>query len=501
LLLRAGVRAVYQQAGHVGDTSHSAIPPSPPDEKSRGSARLAGLLENAFTTDSKDLLCEILRQMAAGEVLLPFEALPLALNATDTEVREHLLPLFGERGRWLSDFHPDWSWARSGAATLGEKGREELARAWEEGTIRERCLVLRTLRRSDPEEARRWLEPALPKEKAEHRARLVAVLETGLSDVDLAFLEAQLDDRSQQVKEVAGKLLALLPQSELARRMRERAEAMLSGDTKGVLRKGLKLVCEPPEEIDASWERDGVSAKPPAGVGKRAFWAESVASCVPPSHWTRKFDAEPETLIEAIEDDPFETALLQGWTIAAARFVARDADSRAWLAPLWKHWAGRAGRLEDKGRGRAFDNLRILLPAMDQKMAERSVLALIEDKSVDVYALSLLDLLPRPWSVSFSQRFLALARSVLESSTDNRGYQWGTTLLTAARAIPRESFATALAAWPLQADPTAGQSRWAEREIEHFHEIMRMRQSLYEELDQNVGWDKRGSASAGPPSS
>src|SRR5579872_2834190 len=349
LLLRAGVRAVYRQAGRVADLSPAAIAPSPPDSKSRGSARLAGLLENAFTTDSTDLLCEILRQMAGGDVLLPCEVLPIALNATDSEVREHLLPLLGERGRWLSDFHPDWSWARHGAATLGEKGREELTRAWEEGTIRERCRVLTTLRRSDANEARQWLEPVLPKEKAEHRARLVGVLETGLSDADQAFLETQLDDRSQQVKEIAGKLLSQLPQSELARRMRERAEAMLSGETKGVLRKRLKLVCEPPEEIDQSWERDGVSAKPPAGVGKGAFWAESVMSCVPPSHWTRKFDAEPDALIDATEDDPFETALLQGWTTAAARFVARDPDSRAWIAPLWKHWAGRAARLEEKG--------------------------------------------------------------------------------------------------------------------------------------------------------
>jgi hypothetical protein len=485
LLLRAGVRAVYRQAGQVGDTSHSAIAPSPPDSKSRGSVRLAGLLENAFTTDSKDLLSEILRQMAGGDVLLPCEVLPLALNAVDAELREQLLPVLGERGRWLSDFHPDWSWARNGAATLGEKDREERTRDWEEGTIRERCQVLTTMRRSDPAEARRWLEPALPKEKAEHRARLVAVLETGLSDADQAFLEAQLDDRSQQVKEVAGKLLALLPQSELAGRMRDRAEAMMSGETKGLLRKRLKLVCEPPEEIDASWERDGISGKPPAGVGKRAFWAESVASCVPPSHWTRKFDSEPESLLEATSDDPFEIALLQGWTFAAARFVARDADSRAWLAPLWKHWADKAGRLEDKGRDRAVQNLRVLLPTMEQDTAESAVLALIEDKSTDVYSLSLLDLLPRPWSAGFSQKYLALARGVLDSSTDNRGYQWGNTLLTAARAIPRESFADALSAWPLQADPTAGQSRWAERETERFHEIIRMRQSLYEELNQS----------------
>ncbi len=219
-------------------------------------------------------------------------------------------------------------------------------------------------------------------------------------------------------------------------------------------------------------------------------------SCVPPSHWTRKIDAEPDALIDATEDDPFETALLQGWTTALARFVARDPDSRAWIAPLWKHWAGRAARLEEKGRDRAAYHLRILLPIMDQKTAESSVLALIKDKAIDVYVLSLLDMLPRPWGSGFSQEYLALARGVLSSSADNRGYSWGNTLLTAARALPRESFAAALDAWPLQEDATAGPSRWAEREIERFHEIIRMRQSLYEELNQNVRWDKRGSASA-----
>ena len=49
---------------------------------------------------------------------------------------------------------------------------------------------------------------------------------------------------------------AVCPTRPWPRRMRNRAAAMLSSETKGFLRKKTKLSCAPPEKIDRDWERD-----------------------------------------------------------------------------------------------------------------------------------------------------------------------------------------------------------------------------------------------------
>lgn len=485
-LLRAGARAVSRQAGRIGDRFPNAIGPSPADEWPRGSARLAGLLQNAFATDSKDLLIEFLRQMRGSRLLLPCELLPQALNMSDVAVREHLLPVLGERGRWLSRFRPDWSWVLSGVATLSGSDRNALQREWDEGTNQQRCRVLRTLRQSSGDEGREWLKPAFAGEKADHRARLLATFEHGLSPADEAFLEECLDDRSKQVKEIAAGLLAQLPASDLAGRMQARADAMLTAGAKGVIRKKLKFTCEPPEQIDSSWQRDGIATKPPSGQGKRAYWTEAVLSAVSPEFWCRKFDAEPVPLIAAVGDDPFETAVLTGWTRAAVRFSRNNSDAAAWLNPLWDRWAAKAARTAGKARSAAYERLQQLIAVMPPADAEASVARLLQAarKSQETESLSLLALLPRPWSENFSREFISAARGVLKSWSDNRSYQWANTLFTAAKAIPRRTFSAALAPWDVkETKQTSGYVQFAVRETDKFCDTIRTRMSFYEEVE------------------
>lgn len=490
LLLRAGLQAVFQQAGQVGAHGVAAVEPAPPDSTPCGSARLTGLLQNAFATDSKELLIEFICQMAGSGLSLPYELLPQALNTTDAKVREHLLPVLGERGRWLSTFHANWSWVESGVAVLSGRDRDALEREWEWGTIPQRCHVLATLRRADADEARRWLEPILSTEKPDHRARLLATFEHGLTTADEAFLESCLDDRSGQVKEVAVGLLARLPESALAGRMRERADAMLNVETRGRIRKQLKLVCEPPEKIDKAWQRDGVAAKPPRGKGKRAYWAETVLSTVPPAYWSSKFQTPAAALVDAAEDDPFEVDVLAGWTRAVIRFSTAESATSNWLIPLWKFWTGRAERLNGQGRAAALEQLAMLIPAMSLSDAESCVLEQLQaaQKNHDSEALSMLALLPRPWNAKFSHKYLNLVRDVLKSSSDNHSYQWANTLFTAAKAIPREVFASALTPWEVK---SAEKSMWfaqsAEREAARFCDLIRARQSFYTEVAREGG--------------
>ena len=361
-----------------------------------------------------------------------------------------------------------------------------MKRVWDEGSIAERGAALALFRRTNPAAARDWLAQVFSREKPNNRASLLEKLETGLSADDESFLDACLADRSSSVVQVAARLLCRLPKSALAGRMRTRGDAMLSGEQKGFLRKKPRLVCAPPEKIDRDWERDGIPARAPAGKGLRAFWAETTLAAIPPAHWQEHLSLAPAALIEAIEEDNFEAAVLAGWTEAAIRFAACDVASAEWLVPLWRHWSGAAERMKGRGRAEALERLKGLLPAMNREQAEQSLIELFEtaQKTDDVESLALVPMAPRPWSADFSRQFLAIIRQVLKKRSDNAAYQWAGALFSVARAIPAEVFPSALAPWEI---PEAGASAaWhvnaIQREIDQFIETVQTRQSFLEEI-------------------
>lgn len=486
LLIRSGLQAVYDLAGRRPIAGIDAVAPAPFETNRSPSRKLAGLLQNAIATKANDLVIEFLRQMHASQIVVPHDLLPELLDSKEADLRETLLPVLGERGRWLSRLNPDWSWVHSGVAHLTDAGQQELIRVWEGGAIRERCQVLATLRRADPRAAREWVAEVFAQEKPAHRVSLLKALEAGLSADDEPFLEATLADRSSAVVQAAASLLCRLPQSALAARMRERASAMLHAETKGILRKKTKLTCTPPEKIERDWERDGIPKQAPSKRGHRAFWAETILAAVPPSHWVESLGQEPAALIEAVLDDPFADAVLAGWTEAAIRFAGSEPKSAAWLMPLWEHWAGAAGRMTGSGREAALERLKGLAPSLSREQIEAGMLTLFEaaPTAEGVDLLGLLTMVPRPWSAKFSGKFLAIARNVLKKDSDNAAYQWANSLFVVARAIPAEVLSQALASWDL-AEPSRS-STWhvdaVRREIEKFMETIQTRQSFLAEL-------------------
>lgn len=262
-LLRAGARAVFGQCGRV---AAEAVPPAPCPEESRPAPgpKLVVPLQSAMGPDSWDLAAEFFGQLEAAGLLVPAELLPEALGAGDAAVRERLLPVLGERGRWLSRFNPDWAWVTTSVLALSGRDREALLRKWDEGSFPERCRVIETLRRSDPAEARKLVGEAVEREKPEHRVRLLESLLTSLGPEDVPLLESRLDDRAEQVRRAAAGLLARVPGSALARRMQERADAMLSAESRGGKLKRLR--CTPSSNSPTSWPR---WPKPTTGSGRR----------------------------------------------------------------------------------------------------------------------------------------------------------------------------------------------------------------------------------------
>lgn len=480
-LLRAGVRAVYEECGRVARPEVSVPEASPRESRPVAAQKTVGLLRNAIASQSWDLLAEFLRQLEATGLVLPPELLPEVLDLSDAAVRERLLPVLGERGRWLSEFNPDWAWVTESVATLSARDRGSLMRGWDEGNFSQRCQVLETLRRSAPEEARSLVESAIEKEKPDHRSRLLEALRIGLGAGDEPLLESRLDDRAEQVRRTAAALLARLPGSALARRMEDRASAMLMAAGSGAK---LRVHCSPPQEIDKTWVRDGVPAKPPPGRGKRAVWAEAVLAAVPPSRWSQRFAAEPSQLIEAVRQSDFAQPVLVGWSLATAAFARDDDASAAWLRPLWDYWADGSKHASGQGQAEAAEHLTALFSAMSREDAEAVTLPMLAQaaSAQSLVAHKLLVLIQRPWGAEFSRAYLAACREVLRSRTDNLAYQWSVSLFVAGRALPRELFAEALEPWEVAEGKGQWHSDAARREIEKFTDTIRLRQSFCNEL-------------------
>jgi hypothetical protein len=304
--------------------------------------------------------------MSTGEH--PAAALVAGLAGDDRE----------QRGVWLSRQNPDWSYFHTAAADGTTADEPELRRAWDEGTIDERCQVLANLRRLDPLASREWVAQVFAHEKPNHRIKLVVALENGLCDGDEEFLEACLNDRSPAVGQAAARLLCRLPRSALAGRMRGRADATLTIERKGLALKKVALVCMPPTEIARDWKRDGIPERAPSAGGQRAFWAETVLAAVPPSHWSDQFGLGPQELIAAVAEDTFAASVLAGWTQAATWFAPSDSASAEWLVPLWEHWALAVRALQGGERVSALDRMRALLPQFPPDRAEAAIVSLLE---------------------------------------------------------------------------------------------------------------------------
>jgi hypothetical protein len=484
LLLRAGLLFLYHQSGLTARSGISSLPPAPPDPNPLRSPRLIQILRQCLTPEAKPLLVEFLHALQAAQLTFPHELLPSALELTDPQVRECLLPVLGQRGRWLSQFNPPWSWVAEGAAALSDAGRTALRRVWEEGTLPQRLAALSALRAAAPAEGRSWLEQSLTQEKVDVRARLVTVLETNLSLEDEPFLESLLDERSDQVRQTAAHLLRQLPESQFSARMRQRGIGLLHSETTGILRHKRLLRCTPPEEIGSDWLRDGIPAKIPHARGKRGYWAEQVMACVPLTFWTKHFATQPDELLAALEPDPHAWEVIHGWTLALIHIPGSAAEKPSWAAPLWGYWTQRLPKSRTADLLAGVERLTAILRSVSPDQAESFVAPFLQLDAQSALLLPLLVLaLPQPWSDSFAQRYLDQSRQVAKAAVVDQAYEWTKSLTCAALALPPSSFAAALAPWDLQ---RPGAVTWnssaIQQQVERFMDLLRLRAGFYAEL-------------------
>jgi uncharacterized protein DUF5691 len=471
LLLQAGALAVYRLAGRLPETLPDLPAPAPAKTLPVCSPGAAEILRQLLSGRNTNLLPEALERMRAAGLRLPPDLLPLALQPRNRELRQALIHVLGERGRWLAGQNAAWSWM---AQTLVESAQtlpDDAEACWQEGTLVERLGILRQLRATDPARGREWLAAVWKQEKAETRASLMETFAAGLGPDDEAFLEAALDDRAAAVRETARSLLARIPTSAFTARMRARADAVL------VYKNGA-LDAKPPTALEKDAIRDGIAEKPPRGHGERDWWLAQIISAVPPSRWIQLFGAEPDTLIAATAASKWRSTILANWTQAAVTF-----DDTPWFAPLWSYWLQPAPKKEDVDR----DGLRALLaPRLPPAEREAWALAAIADPG-GKHQPDLNDALaalPRPWSLAVARAYLAGLRACVAALTAKSPNvsSWDDTLDTAAPALPPQCFDAALEPFEIPADNRHWYIQQFSRQLDAFADAIRIRRRIHEEI-------------------
>lgn len=468
LLLQAGARAIYRQAGalpaHI-ETDAGPFAPAPAETLAACSAAVAELMLEIFTGQLRELLPEACERMRQHGLRLPFALLPMALNARDAAQRTALAPVLGERGLWLARLQPAWSWVTDAHAADAPSGDAQTL--WQEGTTKQRVAVLRRLRAGDPAKARDWIRDVWKRERAEVRAELLATVEIGLSAGDEALLETALDDRAESVTLVAATLLARLPGSAFAERMRARADALLA------LRDGA-LVVTPPPVLTPTDQRDGLRLKPQRGLGERAWWLAQTLKYVPLAHWEARLGMAPEAIVAAADANEWSAALIEGWAESATL-----QGGVGWILPLWRRCTA--------SREPAATYARNLRARLAQQLPRDEIEGyaadlLAEPKARDIAErIEAVEAIPVPWSAAFTEVYWQALQRTLGEQKRSNDYSWATTVRIMAAAIPASHLDRAIEVCTLAPESTERKHLWS-AQVDTALTILRGRQRLGEVL-------------------
>jgi hypothetical protein len=304
-------------------------------------------------------------------------------------------------------------------------------------------------------------------EKADQRLAWLEELEVGLSAADEALLTSMLGDRSSQVRVAAARLCWKIPESAIARRVRERATSLLSfqpskGGLLGKLKAALSStpgafdVALPPEAFDPEWEREGIVENTLQKIGRRQWWLQQMLSAVPPSHWVEHFKTTPSALVEAALPHDMAGILLDGFTQAALLH-----GGSGWIAALWDGW------MRSKVAPTTPGALSRLAQRLSPGETEKRGLALAEREDGG----TLLSFFPGPWSARLSQVVLSQLRQVRP--------QWSDLLPAAALAIPVELLPDSVPTPEVAENDYLG--RAYVRALERFQTVSALRRSIARE--------------------
>lgn len=415
LLSAAAALSLYQRAGTLPiQDLQPLLNPCEPDEATCCSPRAGQQLTLMLQGEYAELLPEWLAAVAAAKQRVPEQYLIDLLDCglRRSNLREAILPVLGKRGRWLAAQYLEANYV------VGE----DIEATWETGSRAARQSLLLKLRAEDPTAARTRVATTWKQEKAEDRAAFIATWQIGLSSEDEPFLEAALDDRSQEVRAVAADLLARLSASGLCQRMIGRVEPLIK------LKPGkLRFEVTLPEMCDQAMRRDGVESKQHLRVGEKAGWLLQIVAAVPLEWWCTW--ANPVQVIQAVNRNKWQEVLIEGIAIAAWRQQHPD-----WAAAVVASVAELAASKKFSGSTTELNKLLTgLLGALPHQRRADLMLSLLPAQGVPLSSKHLsFYLLPAyqyPWSEQITRIVVqAMSNYIFQVSNNAYDWAWGTTV-------------------------------------------------------------------------
>ncbi|HEU5202676.1 MAG TPA: DUF5691 domain-containing protein [Candidatus Limnocylindrales bacterium] len=388
ILAAAGSMAVRRRAGRTTTLDETPLPPAAElDARPQLSGSAARYVGVAFE-ERPSLAPEILELVRRTGRRLPDEWLPelMALVAR-TDDADALVELGGPRAAWLAGMVPGLAgdtWWRT-------------ADDWDEGWAATpsgpaRAGLLRRFRQEDLERARTSLAGWWSNVASEDRARVLAAIEVNLDPADQPFLDQALEDRRADVRRAAARLLVLIPDSGLTRRLEAAAQPLLSSG--GRLRKSLKVALPNPSD---QFEALGFTSRPAPGYGERAWLLRQLLAHVRPRRWTAWLNADVAALVDQAARSDEARPLLEGWIDATGRFGDRE-----WAEALLRNTT-----VADKVTSSVGQVLDGLSP-VERAQAVADAAGNLEASSLAALAATV----PAPWPDPLSDAVLAAARAL-----------------------------------------------------------------------------------------
>lgn len=413
LLDQAALLAVRRRAGLVpSGAAPEPVAPAPVEDRPVVPRAAAARLRRILAGEQTRVLPEWLGAAAERGYRVPAQALPdlLERGRGDRALRPPIARAAGRRGVWLALQNTDWAYLVGSGDDPG--GGPEV---WETGTRNRRAAYLTRLRSTEPERARELLRETWAKESAPDRAAFLAAFEHGLSPADEEFLEAALEDRGKDVRQLAADLLARLPGSAYGARMAARARGCLAAETRTVRgRRRTRIAVDPPHAHDEEMARDGIPFHPsgsfaPRGaggpVGTRAAWLREILARTPLSTWTELFELPPMEIVCLPVGAAGEPSSRKG---AVSESEGRDVHigwARAALAQRDGAWARallKGGVMVDEPE--ALADLLSVLPDGERDAAAADLIRWVEGRP-DL--LRLLERVPGPWAGPLAEAVVA----------------------------------------------------------------------------------------------
>ncbi|MEO5716845.1 MAG: DUF5691 domain-containing protein [Luteolibacter sp.] len=274
------------------------------------------LLKGEFS----EVLSEWLDFASTSGRVLPGRVFPelLAAATKDHSLRPTVRLLAGERGKWIVSRYPKFAW-------LADHEKLDDS-SWEEGPAVERIAWLEQTRAMDPARAMQAVASHWSGEDAAMRESILRLMAGNPLPSEESWLEHHaLNDRRQEIRELAGIGLGLLPDSGF----RKRALGRIRGQVK-IQRRLLKRVIsvEPPGAFDPSWAADGLKEKPPQGTGEKAWWLRQMTGQLPLDEWPDLLGCDAGECFGFPIDRDWQEPVLLGWIDAARRFPHRSMAER-----------------------------------------------------------------------------------------------------------------------------------------------------------------------------